>query len=272
MHEEGGALMLSYLLVQATRVYVLLTLVLVRATSFLVPASHPARACWLVGEHRGHPQRDNGYCFFRYCQQHGLKHVYFVAHASAIAADDFLRQSSQVVRYGSPRHLWLFAHAAVLMYTHTYRDLLYPRFFRLAAPGRKLVFLQHGVTAFKRFHPLYQQTCNDMDIVLAVSDVERDILTRQVGTEPSRVRVTGFPRFDYLEDRSSGAKPVKVLYFPTWRDWITASNVEDSEFLRRVRSLLASRRLEEILVRHDAELTVCLHARMREHPGRIPAS
>lgn len=264
--------MLAFLRTQAIRVYVLLVLSCLRVIARLVPAGVAGRP-WLIGENRGDPHKDNGYCLFRHCVEQGHDHVYFVVHHDAANYDDFLRHSPRVLRYGSPHHLWVFARAGALLYTHTYRDLIYPRFFPLAAPGRKLVFLQHGVTAFKRFHPLYQQTCNDMDLLLAVSGFERDILTQQVGTEPGRVQVTGFPRFDYLEDTAGRDGVTRILYFPTWRDWIDDSNIAGSVFLAHVRSLLASQRLRDLLDAppggRPAELVVCLHGRMRAHVSHL---
>ncbi len=251
------------------RFFSLLLLLLLRLTAFLVPAGVLVRRCWLIGEHRGVPHQDNGYAFFRYCIEQGHEHVYFVANRDEIERDPFLKASPFAISYGSISHLWRFAYASVLLYTHTYHDILHPHLFWLAAPRRKLVFLQHGVTAFKKFHPWYQQHCNAMDRVLAVSAYEANILRESVGIDADRICVTGFPRFDRLFSAKAAPARTRILYFPTWRDWISDENFESSLFLSRVMSLIGSRSLHELLGEQNAEIVVCLHARMRNYVSQL---
>jgi CDP-glycerol glycerophosphotransferase (TagB/SpsB family) len=230
---------------------------------------HRRRDAWLVGEHVGDPHMDNGYCFFRYCQEHGYDHVYFVTGRKAVCTDSFLAQSDRVLIYGSVRHLWVLSLSSTFLYTHTQRDIIYRRLLPLVSRGRKRVFLDHGVTGFKKFHPDYQRARNEMDVFVAVSKFEESIIAKSIGTDPHRIRVTGFPRFDYLENRAHPGKDLQILYFPTWRDWIAPEDVDESAFVKEMQALLTDPRLEAMLVSQGVVLNVCPHTRLRVGHGAL---
>lgn len=56
-----------------------------------------------------------------------------------------------VVRFGSLEHIILFSKAS--LYTHTYRDLIYRRFYDLFNGGRKMIYLHHGTFTLFRAAP-----------------------------------------------------------------------------------------------------------------------
>lgn len=248
----------------ARRVYAVVILAMFRALSLFVPASHRLRKLWVVGENLGEPHLDNGYVFFRFCRDQGRTDVFFVVARSARMYDS-LRNEAGVVRYGSFRHLVVLALAETLIYTHTHRDLIYNLAYSLVRPGKKRVFLKHGVTAFKCFNQDYFLHRNDMDILTVVSEFEKEIIEKCVGTERHRLRVLGFPRFDRLVDSSRTGDGIGLLYFPTWRDWIHEGNLHHSSFYRSVRGILSSRQLQAVLERYGATLYLALHGRMKAH-------
>lgn len=217
---------------------------------------------WLVGENIGHPHKDNGYCFFRYCVAQGYRNVFFVAGRAATTNDPFLRQSDRVLVYGSVRHLLMLCLSSTFLYTHTQGDIIYRPLLLLVARGRKRVFLGHGVTAFKKFHPDYQLARNAMDIFVVVSKFEQSIAVQSIGTDPHRIRITGFPRFDYLENRDSSGADIQLLYFPTWRDWLSPEQADESVFFNEVRTLLSDARLHDMLNAKGMILNVCPHTRL----------
>jgi CDP-glycerol glycerophosphotransferase (TagB/SpsB family) len=230
------------------------------------------RDVWLVGENIGHLHKDNGYCFFRFCLAQGYRHVYFVAGRDAANNDTLLRQSDRVLVYGSVRHLLMLSLSSTFLYTHTSSDIIYRHLYLLAVRGKKCVFLQHGVTAFKKFHPDYQKARNEMDIFVSVSKFEQSIIAGSIGTAPSRIRITGFPRFDFLENRARPGADIQILYFPTWRDWIAPGQVDDSGFVTEVQALLSDAQLHGMLKEHRMILNVCMHTRLRDRLNALSSS
>jgi CDP-glycerol glycerophosphotransferase (TagB/SpsB family) len=230
----------------------------------LVPVSLKPRKLWIIGENFGEPHLDNGYVFFQYCRKQGMKTVFFVVFPSAYMYA-FLRNQAGVVRYGSFRHLALLALADTLIYTHTHRDLIYHSAYPIIRAGKRKVLLKHGVTTFKRFNNDYMLYKNDMDIFNVVSDYEKDIVKKCIGTENKRIRVLGFPRFDRLIDSSISKKGLRIFYFPTWRDWINEANLHGSNFYRSIKGILASYDLQTVLKHYNATLYVSLHGRMKAH-------
>ena len=58
-----------------------------------------------------------------------------------------------------------------------------------------------------------------MTYFITCSRPEHDIVVREFDYEPENVPITGFARWDVLEDKSTPDDPF-ILMMPTWRSWL----------------------------------------------------
>lgn len=215
----------------------------------------------LIGENRGTNLRDNGYYFFRFCrEQNPLLPVYFVTNTDSIRNDTLLKHDQNVLIYGSIKHLLTFAKASYCLYTHDYRDLIYRTHFKLFGGRKCLVFLHHGVLGWKRFDDFYQENKNIMEFFVVGTSVEEEILVERIGVHQDKVHRLGYPRWDYLEERSSFTAQ-KIIYLPTFRNYMLLGKMDDY-FLTATRSFLNSHKLRVLLRNSGASLIVHLHPEM----------
>lgn len=222
----------------------------------------------LIGEHRGVNLKDNGYYFFRYCREHySSLPIYFVTNADSANNDTFLKQDPNVLFYGSIKHLLIFAKASFCLYTHDYRDLIYRTHFRLFGRFKSLVFLHHGVLGWKRFDDFYQENKNIMELFVVGTPVEEELLTKRIGVHQDKVHRLGYPRWDYLEERSSITTP-KIVYLPTFRNDMLLGRIDD-HLLTAIRSFLNSPELRVLLKNSGTSLIVHLHPEMRALESKL---
>lgn len=215
----------------------------------------------LIGEHKGTNLRDNGYYFFRFCrEQNPLLPVYFVTNTDSIRNDTLLKRDQNVLIYGSIKHLLIFAKASYCLYTHDYRDLIYRTHFKLFGGRKCLVFLHHGVLGWKRFDDFYQENKNIMEFFVVGTSVEEEILVERIGVHQDKIHRLGYPRWDYLEERSS-LTAQKIIYLPTFRNYMLLGKM-DEYFLTATRSFLNSPKLRALLRNSGTSLIVHLHPEM----------
>ncbi|MFV8819256.1 CDP-glycerol glycerophosphotransferase family protein [Haliea sp. E17] len=215
-------------------------------------------ACWLIGENQGECLDDNGYAFYRYCRdRHPEEPVYFLVKRSSANFERLFRDDPNAVLYGSWRHMRLFLQASLMFYTHTYRDLMYRRFFEIYGRRRGLVYLHHGTLAFKKFDAFYQRNRNIMRLFTVGSELERRMLVEQAGVDEFRVRVTGYARTDLLKLKATNTAR-QILFVPTHRRHLAGSELR--EFRAELQSLLDDPDLLCLLEKHDVVLKVYLHA------------
>jgi CDP-glycerol glycerophosphotransferase (TagB/SpsB family) len=239
-----------------------LTMVLVASAVCMALKRWKHSNVWIIGENRGDSLYDNGYFFYRFCRRfHQDEKIYFLIKRDSPIFLELSGQDNNVVPYGSLRHALLFSCADVCFYTHTYTDVMYRRIFEIMRGKKKLVFLHHGVLGFKKFNDFYQEMRNVMDIFVVGNRLEWEILATQVGISSNKLQLTGYPRYDYLENRVMDF-PKQIVYIPTYRDWVTDSFC-DSEFYREVSAFLNNGKLNEILTKHDAVLNVYFHKYMQ---------
>lgn len=227
---------------------------------------------WLIGENFGNLQKDNGYHLFRYCHKEDIV-AFFITSKHCINNDSFLSHNKNVVCYGSFKHILLFIFSDVNLYTHTFRDILYHSIFKLQSSNKKLVYLKHGVTGFKCFNNDYIKNNYLHNLVISVSEKEKEIISSNLGVNRDNVKITGFARWDNLIDSSHSNHRFKISYMPTWRDWIKS----DQDFLTSnynavIKDLITNPCFLDLIKRHDIEFKLYQHVRMKQFSSRIESS
>ena len=232
------------------------------------------RRLWLIMD-RPDSAGDNGEALFRYLRETKPKgvDVRFVLERSS---PDFkrLREYGKVVPYRSHKHKMLYLISDAVISSHADEFVIYPFHRDFMPPYRNYVskkpfiFLQHGITKadLSRFFSVYK--INARGFVTA-GERERDsILSDGYHYSAERVWLTGFARYDYLEN-----KPQRVIaVMPTWRAYLVDGYLKlpdrrllDSDFYRFYKALFSDVRLAEALKSRGYEMRLKLHPRMAEY-------
>ncbi len=95
-----------------------------------------------------------------------------------------------------------------------------------------ILFLQHGVTALKRVHPIFgMKGSSPMTHFTTTSRFEHKIIVENFGYEDGDAPILGFTRWDVLEDTSKPEEKI-ILAMPTSGDHGWKKRVQKS--LRQV--------------------------------------
>lgn len=93
-------------------------------------------------------------------------------------------------------------------------------------------------------------------------------LEKKVGIDPSRVLVTGLPRYDsLLKMQESTQVKKKILIFPTWREYLVKENVadfENSDFYTHYLNLVTDQGFIELLRKTGYEVKFFMHVEMHK--------
>ena len=90
-----------------------------------------------------------------------------------------------------------------------------------------ILFLQHGVTALKRVHPIFgMKGSSPMTHFTTTSRFEHKIIVENFGYEDGDAPILGFTRWDVLEDTSKPEEKI-ILAMPTWRSWLEEKSAEE---------------------------------------------
>jgi len=216
---------------------------------------------WLIGENEGRCLSDNGYVFYKFCRKkYPNKLIYFIAKEESINNDSFLKTDSNVIVFGSLKHIFFFLLSDTLIYSHAQSDVGYIQIIKIFKRNCKRVFLQHGIIAFKKIHSTYRKNHNEMDIFIVSSDFEKRVVLDNFSFNENVVEVTGLARHDRLSGISSPSQK-SILYMPTWRDWaFPQKNAE--QYIKGIEDLLNNRLLISLLELYETQFNFYIHNKM----------
>lgn len=217
--------------------------------------------------------QDNGYFFFKYCMDAEAEKtfdgsIYYVLDRKAADWEKVMPYKDHVIKYLSLKHM-IYLQACKLMIStdtkgHAYVWRSMGSDIKSASYQKKLVFLQHGVTAFKRGH--FEKGTNvGCEMFITTSEFEHDIIRDYLGYDNNEIPITGFARWDVLRDKSEGHR--EILMMPTWRTWLDDAENEvfaQSDYCRNYMALLNNPKLDEILREYDVTLNFYLHPKFRK--------
>ncbi len=235
------------------------------------------RVIWLLAE-RGDTAQDNAYQLYRSIRSnHPDIEAYYLIDKSA--AD-----LSKVATYGntvdlnSLRHLVYLLHCSVAINAYDIDAYMIPRYLPrvdfLREMGEllkfKRVFLQHGITHNDVAKTLHLNS-SGFDLVCSASPAEARYLSVECCLG-SRVKLTGFPRFDYLQDTPTDTP--YILLMPTWRCWLVSTSYENSsmqdeeaflasDYFHFYNDFLKSPELQDALEGAEMDLVFFVHYEMQ---------
>jgi CDP-glycerol glycerophosphotransferase (TagB/SpsB family) len=236
--------------------------------------------CWLIGSMSGRAYADNSAALHRYLVENCPDiRVYWVINRDSPDVER-VRQLGRVL-YREDVATYVYGlQARVQIISHGLADV--PTCGYALSKGAVKVRLGHGLTALKRTKGSLLRSVQAknrvFDLVPVSSAFEKENKLSW-GIDPDRLAVTGLPRFDellrkqdlYQKGGCSDPPHTRILYMPTWRDWLPRGRREfvESEFYRQVRDFLGHPGLNDILAAHDMVLYVHLHIIAQQHLAAI---
>ncbi len=228
------------------------------------------RKIWMIYEKFSKTAQDNSFYFFKYCMEQlpekDRRRIFYVIDKSAEDYRFVKPYDKNVIQFLSLKHLIYGITMKICVATdaksHFYLWRSKMSMVTWLINRKPEFFLQHGVTAMKRVDPLYgKKGSSPMTYFTATSKVEQDIVVRNFGYRRENVPITGFTRWDVLEDKQTGDDRF-ILLMPTWRSWL--EEVSDdvftgSDYYREYTSFIGSPALRDLLERYDIRLVFYLH-------------
>ncbi|MBM7000827.1 CDP-glycerol glycerophosphotransferase family protein [bacterium] len=200
----------------------------------LVRVAHSFRAgrkrkpVWLISD-RFTRAGDNGEAFFRWLRENhaGDVDAHFVLSESS-ADYGCLAGIGPVLEPMSSRHKLLYLESDFVIssqadetYLNPFPGYQYP--YADIVSQKRFVFLQHGITKDDISGWLCRRNKNLRGFVTAALPERDSIVDGDYGYTDREVWLTGFPRFDLLEDRSVEQPNRVITVMPTWRKYLMGS-------------------------------------------------
>ena len=249
---------------------------ILRGLRFLLRPFLP-KDIWIVSD-RINKADDNGEAFFRYIHEtRRAKHAYFVLRKDS---EDYGRVSryGTVLEYGSFRHKLMHLLAEKIISSAADDHVENPfghcrKYYWDILREKQQVFLQHGITKDDLSGWINRHKKDLAMIVTAAIPERQSMLEGKYYYDSSVVKLTGFPRYDYLENR-----PQRIIaIMPTWRHYLGSAmsavdglkqygeGFQQTGFFRFYDALLNHPRLLEAVREHGYRLC------FMPHPYIIPA-
>lgn len=239
---------------------------------------------WVVTE-LSENARDNGYWLFKYIREKKPnQEVYYPIQSRS--SDYFkVEKLGNTVEFGGFKHCFLFWAASKYIGTTRYHGFPEERIcaglFEMKITKFKYIFLNHG---FARGHSnIVDGKKTRYDLLIAMSELEKEILLNLNFQTEKNVRAIGFCRHDNLWEKENDGKTILIM--PTWRRWLDYRHETDTEVIREIKrkywkssyyeeyqALLNDPRLLKFLEMHDLQLVFYLHGYAQGYAGSFSST
>lgn len=220
---------------------------------------------WFIGENLAEVAQDNGIAFFKYLYHNkNDQSFYYISVEDNKNGDVLENYNKNVIRYDSFKHYVYYHLSELLIVSHGIRDVA-PTFVhnKMSRNEKPVIYLQHGITAMKKLK-FNRKSYNGMiKKFIVCSESEKEIFVKQMGFSPEQVCVTGFSRYDTLEDKSHLKKQKEIVIMPTWREWIEDAEFETSSFYLKYAELLKSAELKRVITENNVKLKFFMHIELQ---------
>lgn len=227
---------------------------------------------WLAYEKFAEGAQDNGYYFFKYCYDNNKKdNFYYIIKKDSPDYENVASMNDKVVKFMSFKYMMLLYASKLLISSeskgHIYDIRIQKGRLKNALKKKKHVFLQHGVTALKRVDYVFKKTKNNaVDLFVATSDYEKEIIKKFFGYEEHEIITTGFCRWDVLEDTSKDNREIFVM--PTWRTWMDDLPEEqfiESDYYKNYVGFFKSELLKKLLADNNVKMSFYIHPKFKTY-------
>lgn len=220
---------------------------------------------------------DNGYYQFENdCMKDDGVERYYISNNPP----DFMREyvkselQSRVVLFGSIKHKILFVSAEKILTAfiepYNYNPLTGPEYAALSdLIHYELIYLQHGIL-HATLPWKYTPERSLADKIVVSSYFEKENFKNNYNFRECDILPTGMGRFSRIAPKSEGEGPRKILFAPTWRQYLIGQAPDGSwipeerkftasTYFEHFNDFLNSERLAEALEEHDCILEVKMH-------------
>ncbi len=230
---------------------------------------------WLIFEKFSAHAQDNAYYFFKYCMEEtdgeGQKFAYFVIDKNCKDYVKVAQYDDNVIQFMSLKHMIYCLASNIYIGSdskpHLYQWRPKPSIIRSRLVPRKILFLQHGVTALKKVHPLFgKRGSSPMTYFLTTSEKEQDIVVQNLKYRRGAAPILGFSRWDSFNDRSDPDNPI-ILLMPTWRPWLEEQTDEvflESDYYKAYLQLIQDPTVLNLLEKTNARIKFYIHPKLSE--------
>lgn len=230
---------------------------------------------WLITE-RKDSASDNSYFLFEYVNKNrkDIK-AYYILDKNAEKAKNKVKKVGKVVNLSSIKHklLMLLADKYITSFTIEetllpYDTSVYKKIYKKELLKKIIISIQHGMI-IHNISPYLSKSQYSIDYITANSQYEKDIIVETLGYNNDDVLITGMSRHDNLLDKSVATQYTKeVLFMPTWQRGLqnlTVSQFLESNFYKKIYSLLNNERLIQFLKREQLHLNVLMHPQFEKY-------
>lgn len=225
---------------------------------------------WLVFEKFCTMAQDNGYYFFKYCMENlteeEKKNIYYVIDKNAPDYSKVKQYGKHVIPFMSLKHCIYILAASLYVgsdaKSHLYAWRSKTSLIRSKMINRPIFFLQHGVTALKDVSKIFGVNGSSaMTYFTTTSKFEQEIVVNELHYKKENAPITGFTRWDVLEDTSSKEDRL-ILMMPTWRSWleeVTDEDFQKSDYYINYSHILQDNTLVNILEKYNVRMIFYIH-------------
>lgn len=230
---------------------------------------------WLGYEKFAETAQDNGFYFFDYCYKNNKhKNYYYIIKSNSKDLKNLKGKEDKIIEFMSFKYM-LYLYSSKLLIAseskgHCYDIRIQKGNLKKSLDKKKIVFLQHGVIAFKKVD-FFKKSKNKMDLFVVSSDFEKQIIKKYFEYKDQEIINTGLCRWDVLEDKSSDGKR-EIIIMPTWRAWMDGISDEDfikSNYFKTYNNLLNSENLYKLINDNDIILNFFIHPKFKQYIGNF---
>ncbi len=236
--------------------------------------------CWLIGSSVGQAYSDNSAALHKHIIENypDIK-IYWVINKNSLD----VTKASQIgpILYREALKTYLYGLLAqVHIVSHGLHDV--PTCSSGLSKNAVKVRLGHGLTALKKTGGSFLrgvEAKNQVFDLVPVSSQFEARIKQSWGFSQNKLVVTGLPRFDELLRRQNAcsisrnvaAQSAKILYMPTWRDWLPSKSgsLHESDFYAQVVDFLMDPELNALLIQYNVFIYVHLHIIMQNHLASV---
>jgi glycosyltransferase involved in cell wall biosynthesis len=199
------------------------------------------RDAWVIMD-RPDSATDNGYHFYKWLfEKHPEINSFFLINRDSADAHKLRRQGFHLVYCGSDEHRRLLDECKVEIYAYYTFNI---------CEGRKnfdslKVYLGHGIHKDDSLNPGLAST----DLFVTSLRPEYDYYVKN-HKDDFRPVLTGIPRYSRLLSLKNTRRRIIVIA-PTWRKWLTSSNINDSDYYRCWKCIIDSKEIRKISTKYE---------------------
>lgn len=226
---------------------------------------------WVIGETELQAQ-ENGYELYKWIKENAPEvSVYYILDRKSPALNKFIGDpglllkntfKSAVILFSATRiisthGLWMVPDELGILKKHTRKTL-----------RAKKVMLNHGLCFLKNGVKYYHKSKFALnDLITVLSPRHKEIFTKIYGYDESEIVISGYPRFDNMNDESDKSLYNNmIIIMPTFRDGEQklGNAFQKTELFIRIVEFIKNSRTLDLIEKRDCNIGIYLHQNIQD--------